>query len=92
MWKRLGLTVVACGVMLGVAGAADAGPVAVRNTHRTSVQRTAVQPQKKIVRHRTQKTIMHRRHATVKNSVQTNVARRGFRGGYRFHRNMHRMV
>ncbi|MDB5337731.1 MAG: hypothetical protein JWN70_3350 [Planctomycetaceae bacterium] len=84
MWKKLGLTVVACGVMLGVAGFADAGTVAVKNTNRATVQRTTVKPHKRSVR--THKTIMHRHTGTInKTSFQSNVARRGFRGGFRHH-------
>ncbi|MES2793759.1 MAG: hypothetical protein V4719_29360 [Planctomycetota bacterium] len=60
MWKRIGLMLVACGVMFSVAGAADAGTVVVRHTNRTTVHRTVVRPHKKVVRHHTYRTIQHR--------------------------------
>lgn len=94
MWKRLGMTVVACGVMLGVAGFADAGVVSARTTHRTTAQRTAVKPHKKVVKHDSHKTIQHRRHAAVQTPLQNAVARRWSRGMHRhsYTRGWHRMV
>lgn len=96
MFKRIGLTVVACGLMLGVAGFADAGTVPVKNTNRSTVVRTTVKPHRMTFRKGVHRTTNHRHHFGVKGtkvSLSNAVARRGFHGQHHHHHhNWNRMV
>ena len=88
MLRRLGLTIVACGVMLGIAGAANAAVMPAKITNRSTVQRVAVHPHRTTVRRGVHRTHI-RRHASMNTSLKNTFAGRWHRG---FHRHNFRVV
>lgn len=87
MFKRLGLTIVACGVMLGIAGAANAAVMPVKVTNRTTVQRTTVHPHRVTVRRGVHRTHVRRHYSfnSMKTPLQSTFAGRWHRSWHRHH-------